>query len=59
MSVRELLGHLAGIEETLLLCQGERAAPGPGACSPRPTPPSAASTTCSGKSRRLRPEAMS
>ena len=27
MSVRELLGHLAGIQETLLLYQGERGRP--------------------------------
>jgi hypothetical protein len=27
MSVRELLGTLAGIEETLMLCQGERGPP--------------------------------
>ena len=27
MSVRELLGHLAGIQETVLLYQGERGRP--------------------------------
>ena len=47
MSVRELLSTLAGIEETVLLYQGDRGRPGPGACSPRWTPPRAVSTTCS------------
>ena len=54
MSVRELLGHLAGIEETVLLYQGERGRPGPDACSPKSTPPNSASTTYSGSMPTLR-----
>ena len=47
LSVRALLSSLSGIEETVLLYQGERDGPAPGACSPSKTPPSAASTTSS------------
>ena len=47
ISVRELLDTLAGIQETVLLYQGDRGRPRPGECSPRSAPPSAASTTCS------------
>ncbi len=46
-SVRELPDTLAGIEETLMLYQSERGRPVPGGRSPRPTPPSVASTTSS------------
>ena len=59
MSVRELLGHLAGIrEETLLLYQGERGRPPRPAHAhrdgPHPAPPLRPVRT-----RRLRPEPMS
>jgi len=47
MSVRELLDTLAGIEETLLLYQGERDVLGHGGCSPKSTPSANTSTTCS------------
>ena len=36
LSVRALLGELAGIVETVLLYQAERGRPGPTACSPTP-----------------------
>ena len=36
LSVRALLGELAGIDETILLYQAERGLPGPTACSPTP-----------------------
>ena len=36
LSVRELLRHLTGIGETVLLYQGERAAPKHAACSSKP-----------------------
>ena len=36
LSVRALLGELAGIDETILLYQAERGRPGPTACSPTP-----------------------
>ena len=48
MSVRALLSSLAGIQETLLLYQGEQGVLAPGACSPRWTPPKNTSATCSG-----------
>ena len=38
LSVRELLGELAGIGETVLLYQGDQAGPAPTACSPKPRP---------------------
>ena len=38
MSVRELLGELAGIGETVLLYHGDRGLPEPTACSPKPAP---------------------
>jgi transposase len=47
LSVRALLQTLAGIQETVLLYQGDRGRPAPDGCSPRPTPPSSVSTTCS------------
>ncbi|MBK5224369.1 MAG: hypothetical protein JJE52_16140 [Acidimicrobiia bacterium] len=34
LSVRQLLATLAGIEETVLLYQGDRGRPAPGASSP-------------------------
>ena len=36
LSVRAMLGELAGIGETILLYQSDRACPGPTACSPTP-----------------------
>ena len=47
MSVRMLLSHLGGIEETVLLYQGDRGRPLLGACSPRWMPRRPVSTTCS------------
>jgi len=47
MSVRELLGRLAQIQETVLLYQGERGRPRARRMLTKPTPPPERSTTCS------------
>ena len=47
ISVRELLETLAGIQETVLLYQGQRGRPRARRCSPKSTPPNNASTTSS------------
>lgn len=47
MSVTELLNTLGGIEETVLLYQGERGRPRARRILTRSTPPSSASTTSS------------
>ena len=56
LSVRALLGQLAGIQETVLLYQGDRAGPAPTACSPRP-PPSRTSSARSSASPATPPDA--
>jgi transposase len=55
MSVRELLGHLAGIQETVLIYPSAGAAPKPDGClpSPRPKPASPTSSTWTSPSRAL------
>ena len=47
LSVRALLGELAGIGETILLYQSDRACPGPTACSPTPARSRTSSATYS------------
>ena len=47
LSVRALLGELAGIGETILLYQSDRAGPGPTACSPTPARSRTSSATYS------------
>ena len=47
LSVRALLGELAGIGETILLYQNDRGRPGPTACSPTPAQSRTSSATYS------------